>query len=223
MRLPQRIVVVATLAMLAACAGGPQPPDWAFAAHGAMQRALQADLAGDSRVAAAEFERARSELARTGRPELVARAELMRCAARVAALDFAPCEGFERLRVDAADAERAYADHLQGTLDAARVPLLPVAQQPLAAPSRGEPADLALLQGTADPLSRLVGAALWLRMGRASPPVLALAAETASAQGWRRPLLAWLQLLKARAEAAGDAAEAARLGRRIELVAPPGR
>lgn len=214
----RRAVTALLLLALTACASGPPPPDWQPNAQNALQRAVQAQLSGNDRVAVADFERARGEIARTGRADLLARAELMRCAAQVAALQFEPCVAFERLRADAAPAEQAYADHLAGRLEAARVPLLPTAQQPLAGPSRGADADLALLQATADPLSRLVGAALWLQRGRASPAVLALAAETASAQGWRRPLLAWLQLLQQRARQAGDAVEAARLGRRIELV-----
>jgi hypothetical protein len=204
--------------MLAACASGPPPPDWQMNAQSSLQRAVQAQLAGNDRVAAAEFERARGEIARTGRPELMARAELMRCAATVAALQFEPCTAFERLRADAAPAEQAYAAYLAGTLAPPQLPLLPAPQQPLAAPPRGAEADLAALRATADPLSRLVGAALWLRGGRASTGVLAEAVDTASGQGWRRPLLAWLQLMQRQAEQAGQAAEAARLGRRIELV-----
>jgi hypothetical protein len=62
-----------------------------------------------------------------------------------------------------------------------------------------------------------------LRAGRASPPVLAGAVEAASAQGWRRPLLAWLGVQAQRAEQAGDAQEAARLHRRIALASEPQR
>jgi hypothetical protein len=51
--------------------------------------------------------------------------------------------------------------------------------------------------------------------------VAAVAVDTASAQGWRRPLLAWLQVKQARAQAGGAVEEAARLQRRIDLVAPP--
>ena len=203
---------------LAACASGPPPAEWQMNAQSSLQRAVDAQLSGNDRVATAEFDRARGEIARTGRPELMARAELMRCAAAVAALQFEPCAAFERLRADAAPAERAYADHLAGTLAPAQRGLLPAAQQPLAGPLQSAEADLAALRATADPLSRLVAAALWLRAGRASPAVLALAADTASAQGWRRPLLAWLRLQQGQAERAGDGAEAARLGRRIELV-----
>jgi hypothetical protein len=46
-----------------------------------------------------------------------------------------------------------------------------------------------------------------------------LATETASAQGWRRPLLAWLGVQAARAEQAGAAEEAQRIRRRMALAA----
>ena len=212
-----RPMLLLALLGLVGCAG-PPPPDWQLGAQGALQAAVEAQLSGNDRVAAAEFDRTRAEIARTGRPDLMARVELMRCAARVAALQFEPCSGFERLQPDAAAAEQAYARHLAGTLTPAEVPLLPPAQQPLAAPARSAEADLAALQATADPLSRLVAAALWLRSGRATPAVVALAVDTASQRGWRRPLLAWLQLQAEQARQAGDAAVAARLQRRIELV-----
>ena len=46
------------------------------------------------------------------------------------------------------------------------------------------------------------------------------AVDAASAQGWRRPLMAWLHVALARAQAAGQAEEAARLKRRLDLVSP---
>jgi len=220
-------LALATLAagLIAACASKPPPPDWQGAARSALDAAVAADLRGDERIATLEFDRARARIASTGRPDLLARAELLRCAARVASLDVAPCERFERLRADAAPAERAYADHLAGTaLAAAQVPLLPPAQQVVAG-LRAAPADdaasAARLQALDDPLSRLVGAAVLLQAGRAGPAVLALAVDTASAQGWRRPLLAWLGLQHQRAQQAGDADRAARLQRRIDLVLNP--
>ena len=67
-------------ALLAGCASGPPTPDWQQAARGALDLAVAAELRGDSRIATLEFDRARSEIARTGRPDLLARAELLRCA-----------------------------------------------------------------------------------------------------------------------------------------------
>lgn len=215
-RPPWRLAGLAALLLLSACGSQPPAPDWQMNARGALDRATAAYLTGNARVEAQEFARARSEAARTGQPGLVARVELTRCAARVASLVFEPCTGFEPLREDAPAPERAYADYLAGQLAAPDAVLLPATQRAAAAAAAG--ADAQALQAIADPLSRLVAAGVLLRQGRASPEVLALAAQTASAQGWRRPLAAWLQVQAARAEQAGDAQEAARLRRRITLA-----
>ena len=71
-----------------------------------------------------------------------------------------------------------------------------------------------------DPLSRLVGAGVLLRTGQISLAAMTQAVETSSAQGWRRPLLAWLGVQALRAEQAGDIEEARRLRRRMEIAAP---
>ena len=182
-------------------------------AQGAAQKAIEAYLSGNARVEKIEWDRARAEVARTGRPDLLARLELMRCAAQVASLVTEPCERFEALRADAAAPEQAYADYLAGRVQAGQVALLPPAQRAVA--TAGTAANLA---GIADPLSRLVAAGVLLQTGKASPAVIAAATETASAQGWRRPLMAWLLLQVQLAEAAGDTDAADALRRRVRVV-----
>jgi hypothetical protein len=200
-----------TTAVLAACAGTPVA-DWTLNAHSDMQQTLAAALKGEPRIEAAAFQRARTEIARAGRTDLLARAELMRCAAHAARLDDGACPGFEALRPDATPADQAYADYLAGQLVPADQPLLPPAHQ---AAARGDSANLA---GIEDPLTRLVAAASLLKAGRASPAVVSLAVETASAQGWARALLPWLQVQQRQVQAAGDATQADRLQRRIDAV-----
>lgn len=177
--------------LLAACSSPPPAPEWQQNAFGALQSFQQRYLAGDSKGAETEFQRARGELTSTGKAELVARAELLRCAAAVASLVFEPCTGFEALRADAGAEERAYADYLEGK----------VTRQP----------------GDA-PLARLVAYGVQFRTASVSPQGIAAAVDIASAQGWRRPLLAWLGVQLKRAEDAGDSETATRLKRRIELV-----
>jgi hypothetical protein len=200
--------------ILAACAGGPKAPDWRINAVGHVERFTEAYLKGDNRVEAREFDLARAETARTARPELVARVELARCAARVASLVFEPCAGFEPLRADAGDAERAYARYLDGQpLDAAQAALLPE-QHRRASAAALPPADA--------PLARLIAASVLLRRAQASPAIVEQAVNTASEQGWRRPLLAWLGVQARLASERGDAAEAARIRRRMDLAGAPG-
>lgn len=201
--------------LLGACASGPRPPDWKIEAKDAMERSVAAYLEGNSRVEGAELARARSELSRTGRADLLATAELLHCASRVASLVFEPCAGFAPLRLDALESQRAYADYLNGQVSPAQIALLPEAQRAAAGNANA-------LAGIADPLARLVAAGALLQSGKASPVTIAQAIDTASSQGWRRPLLAWLGVQLQRAEQAGDAQEAARLRRRIDLVQSKG-
>ncbi|HTL27538.1 MAG TPA: hypothetical protein VL280_13015 [Burkholderiales bacterium] len=178
-------------ALLAACASGPPPLDWQLNARGALAQYERYYFAGETKLAEREFENAKAEIARTGRLDLLARAELLRCAARTASLEFDGCPGFEASRAEAGAEELAYADYLAGRT--ARAP-------------------------TEQPMSQLVAAGLRLRAGTITPQDVAAAIDVASAQGWRRPLLAWLAVQARRAEESGDQASLARIRRRIEFV-----
>lgn len=204
-----RVAGLLAALLLAACASAPPVPPWQASAHGALQAASAATLNGQARVAEAEMARARREIGRTGQPALLARAELVLCAARVASLDLAGCPAYEALAIDAEPAEQAYAAFLYGQPTAAQQALLPEQHRSVAggggiAPGR-------------DPLAQLIGTAFLLRQGRAAPGDLAAAVDTASAQGWRRALLAWLGMQLRAAEAAGDAAEVQRIRRRLAV------
>jgi hypothetical protein len=63
-----------------------------------------------------------------------------------------------------------------------------------------------------------VGFAVALRNQSINPAGISAAVDIASAQGWRRPLLAWLGLQEKRAADAGDGETAARIRRRMELI-----
>ena len=205
------ILVPAALAalLLAACAGKPQPPAWEPEARGALDGFSDDWLRGNSEAAEAEFARARRETAATGRFDLVAQAELVRCGVRVAALDY-DCPGFAALAPDATAAQRAYAAYLDGRWQGLDAALLPAQHRAVVTN--------ATLAGVADPLARLVAAGALLKAGRIAPADILAAVDTASSQGWRRPLLAWLGVQEQRARAAGDSTAAERIRRRIALA-----
>jgi hypothetical protein len=183
--------MLAAATLLAGCAGGPSPTDWQLNARGALAQYQRHYLAGDTPLAEREFAQARAEIARTGRADLLARAELVRCAIRTASLEFDDCPGFEALRTDAGTEEIAYAEYLAGR--SART-------------------------ATEEPLSRLVAAGVRLKTATLAPEGIASAVEVASSQGWRRPLLAWLAVQAKRAEEGGDQAALIRIRRRIDLI-----
>jgi len=203
-----------TALLLTACGATPPVPDWQMNSHASAYKAIQAYLVGDSRVATLEWQRARREVSSTGDP--LSRVELLRCAALTASLEFAPCSAFAALRLDASPAETAYADYLAGHASTEQAALLPPAQ-------RAAHANTAAIANIADPLARLIAAAIAWHTGRATPDTLELATETASGQGWRRPLLAWLLLRAEQAAQAGDTPLEAALRRRIALIESGGQ
>ncbi len=179
------------IVLLSGCAGGPPPPDWTLNSIAALNAFQQQYLRGDSRAGEIEFQRAKAELQATGRADLVARAELVRCAVRAASLEFDGCPGFAALRKDAGAEELAYAEYLEGRSQRA---------------------------ASDDVFSRLVFAGVQFKSGKATPETISSAIDIASSQGWRRPLLAWLGVQEKRAEAAGDREAADRIKRRIDLI-----
>ena len=202
-------LIFIAVAALSGCASKPQPPAWEGDAKSSLDGFMDDFLRGDSAAADAEFARARRASASTGRFDVVAQAELVRCGVKAAALDY-DCAGFAALANDATPAQRAYAAYLDGRWQGLDAALLP--EQHRAVVTTGS------LAFVADPLARLVAAGALLKAGRITPADIAAAVDTASSQGWRRPLLAWLGVQEQRARAAGDAAAVEHIRRRIALT-----
>jgi len=211
-----RIAIVAA-ALLSACAGGAQPPNWQSQSHAALERFRQQYLEGDTRKAERSFAESKAALASTGKPELAARLELVRCALGTAALDVEACLGFESVKDDATVADQAYGDFVSGRLDERDTPKLP-SQYRAVASARDDVARNKAMQQIADPVSRLVAAGALFRLAQLSPDGLSAAIETASEQGYRRPLLAYLNVQARLAQSAGDTAALQSIQKRIELV-----
>jgi hypothetical protein len=70
-------------------------------------------------------------------------------------------------------------------------------------------------------LARLLAASLVVKRGEADDALLSLATETASAEGWKRPLLVYLKLAEKRASERQDEAALAAIQARIRLVEQP--
>jgi hypothetical protein len=202
-------LILIAFATLSGCASKPQPPAWEGDAKSSLDGFTDDFLRGDSAAADAEFARARRASASTGRFDVVAQAELVRCGVKAAALDY-DCAGFAALANDATPAQRAYAAYLDGRWQGLDAALLP--EQHRAVVASGS------LAGVADPLARLVAAGALLKAGRITPADIVAAVDTASSQGWRRPLLAWLGVQEQRARAAGDAAALEHIRRRMALA-----
>lgn len=207
----KRTALLLTMA-LAGCASKPQPPAWQPDARGALDGYTAAWLQGATTEADAEFAHARRAMASTGRFDVVAQAELVRCGVQAAGLVF-DCPGFAAIAGDATPAQRAYAAYLAGQWQGLDAALLPEQHRGVAA-GKG-------VAGIADPLARLVAAGALFKAGRITPADIGAAVDTASQQGWRRPLLAWLGVEEQRAAAAGDTLAVEQIRRRVVLLTAP--
>ena len=69
-----------------------------------------------------------------------------------------------------------------------------------------------------DPLSQLIAAGLAVRRQMENEAILQTAVSTASRNGWKRALLAWLERLRTFYEGSGEVAKAAAVRQRIDLI-----
>lgn len=210
MRMLLTTPVLVLALVLAGCASHPAPPSWQPNAKDALDGFTDDYLRGNTGAANAEFARARRETSSTGRPDLVAQVELVRCAVLAASLEFDDCPGFAALAPEATPQQRAYAVYLAGRWQELDVAALPEQHRPVVG--------AASIADIADPLAKLVAAGALFKAGRIAPGDIAAATETASSQGWRRPLLMWLGVAQKRAEAVGDTAAVEHIKRRIALA-----
>jgi hypothetical protein len=212
------LLAVASLILLSACgSGGPPPPDWKTDAADFIERYQKHALLGENTLAERYFQQAITATGGAGRVADTARLWLVRCATRRAMLiDDACTEYAELARIEPDAADHAYYQFLTLRWEATNIALLPQQHQEWASATAG--ARRTLLAQIDDPLARLLDASLLVMRQEADADTLTLATETASAQGWRQPLLTYLKLQEKQAKTQNNAAELARLTRRIQLV-----
>jgi predicted small lipoprotein YifL len=212
------LLALASLLLLAACgSGGPPPPDWKTDSADLIERYQKHALLGENTLAERYFQQAVGATGGAGRVAETARLWLVRCATRRAMLIDDACAEYAELAAVAPDAaDQAYYRFLTLRWEGLEVALLPDQHRDLVRAPAGKRHDV--LARIGDPLARLLDASLLVMRQEADAATLALATETASEQGWRQPLLTYLKLRHQQAAAQGNAAEQARLARRIQLV-----
>ncbi len=208
----------AALCLLAACgSGGPPPPDWKTDAADLIERYKKHALLGENVLAERYFQQAVAATGGAGRVAETARLWLVRCATRRAMLlDDACVEYVELARLEPNAADTAYYRFISLDWTQLDTGMLPAQHRDFVlATAATRPA---AVDKIADPLSRLLDASLLVLRQEATSATLAVATETASAQGWRQPLLTYLKLQAEQARLQGNSREINRLAQRIELV-----
>lgn len=218
MKHPFLVILSLCVLFLQACGGGPRVPDWRKDSINLIEKYKKAELKGEVQRAERYFEQALEAAGSAGKIGETAQLHLIRCATRQASLDFEPCTGYlDHAKFGVNPEDEAYYRFLTNRQDKPDASKLPAQYRDFA--TNSDPVKmLASLQSISDPLSRLIAASLVTARKQADDAILNLAAETASEQGWRKPLLVYLKLLENRATLNSNAQEIERLRTRIRMV-----
>lgn len=214
----RRLIILLCVGVLNACgSGGPPPPDWKSDSADLIERYKKHALQGENTLAERYFRQAVNATGGAGRVSETARLWLVRCATRRASLIDDDCREYAELAdIQTTAEDRAYYHFVTLKWDGLDTTRLP---SHYAALVKTEPARIqGQIATIEDPLSRLLAAGLVTLRKQADRAILSLAAETASAQGWRQPLLVYLKLLQIQAVEQGSLTEQQAYAVRIRLI-----
>jgi hypothetical protein len=205
---------------LAGCGSKPAP-EWISASFNQIERYKMHYMRGPESLAEQSFQRALEEIKSSGDIEIMATAYLIKYAVQTAALE--AFDDREYLKLEAIRPTRPYVHYysfLKGSFTKVDVNELPGQYRHfLRAMQIGNQVDIEReVHRIDDPLSRLVAAGLIVRDGQASEALLNGAVETASRQGWKKPLLAYLKKLELFYDSGKDLKKAAEVRKRLELI-----
>jgi hypothetical protein len=207
---------------LGGCSSKPTP-GWIVASDQQLETFKHHFLTGGQpTVTERHFRKALEEIKKSGDLDLLGKAWLTRMALAVAVLS--EMDGGEYGTIAAAHpvpANRNFYRFLTGDPAAVEGSLLPGQYRSfLKALQQGDTVKVeeAVVAMADDPLSQLIAAGISIRRHLESEAILQAAVGTASRNGWKRALLVWLERLQTFYTAAGDAAKAAAVRQRIDLI-----
>ncbi|MFO7568211.1 MAG: hypothetical protein R6W75_00300 [Smithellaceae bacterium] len=216
----KKIILVISIALLCSC-GSAQVPDWKDKGFRHLENYKDYFLSGREDVTEPHFLKARREIAASNDLNLLALAYLTKYALHAASLEDFDAADFAKLqRLEPNEANMAYCHFLKGNFSAIDARVLParyagVVKAALARDTSQAAREIPLI---ADPLSRLIACGVWVKYVRSDESILLVAVATASENGWRRPLWAYLAKLQSYYEERGEKARAEAVNERLQIL-----
>lgn len=219
----KRIACLLLFSLLLGGCGSKPTPVWVITGNQQLESFKQQFLTGGSpSIAERHFQRALEEIKKAGDLDLLGKVWLTRMALEVAVLK--EMNAGEYLKVAAAlpvPANRNFYLFLKGEKDAVDRSLLPSQYASfVGAFQRGSlvETERAIAAMQDDPLSLLIAAGIAVRDTGESETLLKVAVDTASQNGWKRALQAWLERLRSLYDMRGETVKAAAVGQRLDLM-----
>ena len=204
------------------CSVAKPIPDWLSVSVSSIESYKKYYLSGRTEVAERQFTRALHEAKKTGNPEILARLYLIKMAVTSATLEELETKEYERLNALApSPINETYFAFLSGNLTAADERFLPDQYRSFfkAVKERKDPISLREeIEKIDEPLSALIAVSVLTRLHLEDEAILKRAIEISSAQGWERPLLAYLRRIKGYYEQRNEGKKAKLIEKQINLL-----
>jgi hypothetical protein len=216
----KKIITIFSVMFLFAC-GSNSVPDWKDRGFTQLENYKTHFLSGKEDTVEPHFIKARREIASSNDLNLLAVAYLTKYALHTASLEHFDAADFARLqRLAPNPSNMAYCHFLKGNFSATDATALPARYTGVLKAVLDHDATLAAREIAAidDPLSRLIACGVWTRYLPEDVRILQIAISTASEQGWRRPLWAYLAKLQSYHDERGEQAKATMVKERLELL-----
>lgn len=207
--------------VICACGSATPVPDWKDNAYTQLDAYKTSFLTGKEESTEPHFVKARREIAAGNDLSLLIIAYLTKYALHTASLESFDSSDFAKLyRLEPNLSDMAYCHFLKGNFSAVDIKELPVRYAGVLKAASDRDLTMAAREIAAvdDPLSRLIACGVWVRYLPSDEIILQIGISTASANGWRRPLWAYLNKLQAYYLEKGDRNKAAATKERLELL-----
>jgi len=214
------LVLIGCLLLLCGCAS-KSVPEWKTASFNHLEQYKKYFLSGREQLAAIHFQKAIDEIKNTGNLSLLATVYLTRSALEAAVLEAPQSKEYlEIVQAGPADDQKDYYLLLEGKFAQIQTNKLPTTYQDLAAALEGgneERISRAVLE-IPDDLSRLIAIGLVVRYRMENEEILTSAVDLAAVNGWRKPLLIYLDRLESFYQERNETVKAEKIRLKVELL-----
>ena len=207
--------------VICACGSAVPVPEWKDNASRQLDIYKNSFLSGREESTEPHFVKAGREIAAGNDLNLLAIAYLTKYALHTASLESFDDSEFQRLsRLEPNTVNRAYCDFLKGNFSAVDMKALPSSYTGVWKAATARDLTMAAREIVAidNPLSRLIACGVWIKYLPSDEAILQIGISTASANGWRRPLWAYLTKLHDFYLERGDQMKADAVKERLELL-----
>jgi hypothetical protein len=217
----KKLLLILFSLLICACASATPVPVWKDKAYRQLDEYKSSFLTGKEASTEPHFVKARRGIAASNDLRLLTIAYLTKYALHTASLEYFDSSEFAKLyRLEPNPTDMAYCHFLKGNFSAVDVMRLPAHYIGILKAASGKDLAMAAREIAAidDPLSRLIACGVWVRYLPSDETILQIGVSTASANGWRRPLWAYLDKLQAYYLELGDKSKAGIIKDRLELL-----